>query len=277
MDSSQRVSHKTIKVYLAAIRLSHLEQDMEDPTDDELLHLVCRGIRRMQGEASCRTRLPITINILCTLKMQLRSSDNYSPAEKHLLWAAFTLAFYGFLRASELTSSSQTEFSPPGLHWCNITAQPSILTITLRQSKTDPFRRGHSISISATNSSTCPVKAFHKYMNFVSPQCRHGPVFNIGRFRPLTRSQVTSVVRQLLLEAGVDYTDYASHSFRIGAATTAAAAGIPSDLIRTLGRWRSNAYQRYIQYPTAQLAAVPSLLSQTDASNQVPWNADSIS
>jgi len=102
-------------------------------------------------------------------------------------------------------------------------------------------------------------------------------VFNLGHFRPLTCSQVTSVVRQLLLEAGVDYTDYASHSFHNGASTIAAATGIPSDLIRTLDCWRSNAYQRYIQYSTAQLAAVPSLLSQTDASNQVPWNADSIS
>jgi len=102
-------------------------------------------------------------------------------------------------------------------------------------------------------------------------------MFGLGQFRPLTHSQVISVVCQLLLEAGVDYTDYASHSFRIGAATTAAAAGILSDLIRTLGRWHSNAYQWYIQYPTAQLAAVPSLLSQIYASNQVPWNADSTS
>ena len=107
-----------------------------------------RAHHSMQGEASCRTRLPITINILCTLKMQLRSSASFSPVEKHLFWAAFTLAFYGFLRASELTFSSQMEFSSPGLHWCDITSQPSILTITLRQSKTDPFHHGHSISIS---------------------------------------------------------------------------------------------------------------------------------
>ena len=45
---SQSVSHKTIKVYLAAIRLHHIENNMLDPTDDNFLHLVCRGTRRLQ-------------------------------------------------------------------------------------------------------------------------------------------------------------------------------------------------------------------------------------
>ena len=141
VDSSQRVSHKTIgsnQAFSSRTRHGRPQQMVN----------CCNWSAGMQGEASCRTHLPITINIMCTLKMQLRSSASFSPAEKHLLWAAFMLAFYGFLRASELTSSSQMEFSPPGLHWCESTAQPSILTITLCQSKTDPFRSGHSISIS---------------------------------------------------------------------------------------------------------------------------------
>ena len=39
---------------------------------------------------------------------------------------------------------------------------------------------------------------------------------------------------------------YACHSFRIGAATTAAMAGVEDAKIHTLGRWRSAAYVQYV-------------------------------
>ena len=96
---SQHVSYKTIKVYLAGIRLTHIEHGLPDPTDDSPLQLVCRGIRRQQGDQQ-RTRLPITVNYLRTLKEQLRVSY-YTAHEQRMLWASFTLAFYGFLRISE--------------------------------------------------------------------------------------------------------------------------------------------------------------------------------
>ena len=147
----------------------------------------------------------------------------------------------------------------------NITAQPSILTITLHQSKTNPFHRGHP-----SYKHFC--ESLSKYINFVSPQYRHGPVFNLGCFRLLTHCQVTSTS----FRGRGGYSHYASHSFRIGATSTAAAAGIPSDSIRTLGCWHSNAYQRYIRYLTVQLVAVLFLLLLTDASSQVPWNADRV-
>ena len=50
----------------------------------------------------------------------------------------------------------------------------------------------------------------------------------------------------LFQQGGINQSNYASHSFRIGAATTAAAAGIPAWLIKTLGRWNSKAYLAYI-------------------------------
>jgi len=104
------VSYKTIKLYPAGIHLTHLELGHQDPTSNELLRLLIRGIRRLQGESLCQ-HLSITIDILCTLKQHLRCS-NYSLCEQHLLWSAFTLAFYGFLQASE--------FIGPSLQWSDI-------------------------------------------------------------------------------------------------------------------------------------------------------------
>ena len=52
-----RVLYKTIKVYLAGIRLEHLERDLKDLMKDELLHLLGTSIKRSQG-ARPHTHLP---------------------------------------------------------------------------------------------------------------------------------------------------------------------------------------------------------------------------
>ena len=121
------VSHKTIKVYLSGMRLEHLEHGLPDPTDDELLWLLCKAIKQSQGDTS-RLRLHITINILKVLKTQLRIDSSYTLLKKRLLSSTFTLAFYGFLRASEFASSN--------LLWSDVELTPTAVTIHLWQSKT---------------------------------------------------------------------------------------------------------------------------------------------
>ena len=66
----------------------------------------------------------------------------------------------------------------------------------------------------------------------------------------------------MLAEAGLDVSGYSGHSFRIGAATSAAQAGLGDALIKTLGRWESAAYQRYIRTPRDTLAGISSQLAR---------------
>ena len=57
---------------------------------------------------------------------------------------------------------------------------------------------------------------------------RTGLLYREGRFNPLSREQLTRALHNLLQLAGYEQNHYASHSFRIGAATTAAVAGLPA-------------------------------------------------
>ena len=67
--------------------------------------------------------------------------------------------------------------------------------------------------------------------------------------RPLTRTTFVTRLRRGLQSAGLDMNQFFGHSLRIGAATSAAVAGVPDHLIKTLGRWRSEAYHLYICTP----------------------------
>ncbi|XP_006819968.1 uncharacterized protein LOC102803020, partial [Saccoglossus kowalevskii] len=127
-------------------------------------------------------------------------------------------------------------------------------------SKTDPFRRGQDITIGASGSSVRVVRAYRRYKNITAQQPM-GPAFQFADGCYLTRQKLTHILQQLLAQSGQpNITQYTSHSFRSGAATTAAAGNIPDWLIKCLGRWRSDAYQVYIQTPTTTLERIPGLL-----------------
>ena len=76
------------------------------------------------------------------------------------------------------------------------------------------------------------------------------------RYAPVTRTQFMTEVRRALSEAGLPAQNYAGHSFRIGAATTAATLGVEDSTIQTLERWKSNAFLTYIKLGTGQLATL---------------------
>lgn len=97
----------------------------------------------------------------------------------------------------------------------------------------------------------CPVVALQQYMCLT--KSKFGPLFQYRNGRFLTRHDFTTEVRNLLEKGGIKPSDYAGHSFRIGAATTAAAKKIPVWLIKSMGRWASNCYEMYVQTPAKHL------------------------
>ena len=72
-----------------------------------------------------------------------------------------------------------------------------------------------------------------------------GPLFRFLDSRFLTKLFIDKV-RVGLDTLGLNSKEYADHSFRIGAAMTAAESGLEDSLIKLLGQWESSAYQTYI-------------------------------
>ena len=97
---------------------------------------------------------------------------------------------------------------------------------------TDTTREGAQVVLGLTGKEACPVKVLFPYV-YGSQRCTTRPLF------------ITAD----------------NHSFRIGAATTGEAAGFSETQIKTLGHWRSNAYQRYIRPSPSQLAMLSKKLA----------------
>ena len=230
----------------------HLENGFADPTSNTpLLSLLLQGIKRTSAPSKSVPRKPITTSTLRSLKSSLKSAD--IPHSHYLLyWAAFSLAFYGFLRVGEYTAPTRFSTNARTLLARHLLLAADSLTISLPSSKTSQFAPPAPIHIGATSSSMCPVQAMRRFL-----RSRRAPlsaplfVFPDGSF--LSSRLVSTTLKWALLQAGEDPTAYSSHSLRIGAATTAAAAGLPDHLIQKLGRWRSGAYKSYIRPQPDQL------------------------
>jgi hypothetical protein len=79
----------------------------------------------------------------------------------------------------------------------------------------------------------------------------HTPLFRTGapgeERQPLTTRHVLNVTKQLMASLGEDPTQFGSHSYRIGGATSLFAAGANPTVIRTMGRWSSDCYRLYVR------------------------------
>ena len=95
------------------------------------------------------------MTLLRQIKEELATAPDFLLSDKLILheWSAFTLAFYGFLRSSEFTSSLATQFNLQ-VHLCftdvSFTSE-GCLTLHLKSFKTDPYRQGCSLLIAPSH------------------------------------------------------------------------------------------------------------------------------
>ena len=268
--ASQHLSPQTIKTYLAGIRFTQITLGLPEPKEFSSLprlRMVQAGIKRVHSQRppdSIRVRLPITPAILRQIQAYWASKS--SDPNIAMLWAAAVLCFFGFFRAGELTIPSLTAFEQEKhLSWGDVAVDsiqaPSLLRVKLKQSKTDQFRQGTEVYVGKTGCPLCPVAAVLAYMAIRGDQA--GPFFKFKDNKPLTKASFTQEIRAALQAVGLPYENFAGHSFRIGAATAAARAGIEDSTIRMMGRWNSSAFLLYIRTPRERLASFSMNLSQT--------------
>ena len=111
--------------------------------------------------------------------------------------------------------------------------KPMIMQVRIKASKTDPFRKGVELYLGRTSNELCPIAAMLAYQ--AARGDKPGPLFRYQDGKVLSRDRFVVSVCDALARTGINHKAYAGHSFRIGAATTAAQCKIPQATIKILG------------------------------------------
>ena len=267
---SKKVSLGTIRVYLCGIQFySKIHGGRELIANMIRLPILLRGIRRGQGNKHTRPRrAPITIEQVRTIRRFIRKIA--TPHNQKMLYAMVSLAFFGLLRVSEYTSPSTTSFDP-ALHLSSndvtINGYRRMAYIRIKQSKTDPFRIGTTIRVGTTHDELCPVSNLINHLKIHGN--RPGPLFVFQNGHHLTRGHVVEILKRSLKGEGQINT----HSFRIGGASNLASGNTPDYVIQIMGRWRSDAYKRYLNLSDEFVSDISKRMATQTLSART-WNAD---
>ena len=266
--ANQGLAPQTIKSYLSAVRNLQLSLGLPDPREQSSMPILKRvqaGISRtrMLRGATAHIRLPVTAQLLVRIHKFLASS---SHPEKGVIWTISVTAFFGFFRLGELLPDSSKAVNPATcLTWGDVAVNdnrdPQMVQIHLKKSKCDQFGAGVDIVLGRAVPPLCPVSALLSYIEIRGTQ--PGPFFLRQSGGMVTKSWFIEQFRWSLTNIGVPQHQYAGHSFRIGAATSAALAGIEDSVIQSLGRWSSTAFLCYIRSPKESLAAISAILAQS--------------
>ncbi len=259
------VHQGTIKQHLAGLRQAQIREGWPAPAWKDMAKLaqIRKGVSRVEAVEGKQTlqRHPVKWAHMRALK----ESWSLDGDKGVMLWAAACMCFFGCLRAGEALAPDDGKFDENAhLGWEDVelenTKSPKWIRVRIKESKTDRLRKGAVVTLGRTDQEICPVKAVLKHM--AVRKAGKGPFFRTEGAAGLTRKVFVSEVKKALARQGIAGDGISGHSFRIGAATTAAQNGATPEELKALGRWRSREYQGYVRTADGGQAAAAELLTK---------------
>ena len=148
----------------------------------------------------------------------------------------------------------------------DVVDQGTHLVVLLTAAKTDRFGTGQGVVVGERRADpvTCPVRWWRRWrrmaqLNDADPAFVdvNGPLGAVKR--PLVRFSHLGFAKRIRLvfdSVGLDLERYSAHSLRAGGASSMFAAGVPTEMITTMGRWTTNCFRDYIRLGVQQIASV---------------------
>ena len=233
----------SITTYIAGLSFKHKLNEWYDPMEMFMIKKLLEGCKRSRVRHDIRS--PVTPNMLRAICDRLPHVC-YDSYEVLMFRSVYLLAYYGLMRVSELVNTSKLQISRH-IQLGDLTfGSDGVMIVTIRESKT--CQRGQPVHLKIPciiDAEVCPVCMLRKYVDMRSKQ--PGSLFVHANNKPLTRSQFAGVLAKTLQQTPYRSEHVRTHSFRIGRASELASKGVDIEVIKKMGRWKSDAYKTYIR------------------------------
>jgi hypothetical protein len=248
-------SGKTIANYVFAIRAWHVLHGQPWQANPLELKAALDGAMALTPTSSQRPkRQPLTILFLTTAAAHLDLAAPFDVA----FFACLTVAFYSISRLGELTVPSLRAFDPDRhpkrTNLSTRSDRNGILMQVLRLPVTKTARQGEDIYWSAQPGPSDPEAAMARHLQLNNPSpSQHVFTWSHPRGpRPLTRTAFLNRLKELV--SAQDSQAVHGHSIRIGGTLELLLRGVPFDVVKTIGRWSSEAFVVYLRQHAVVMA-----------------------
>lgn len=249
VDNKRKSS--TVKSYLSAIRFILNEDNVKLNEDKVELAALLRACK-LQND-TLYIRLPIQYRLFRSILRKITSWLDEEKGQTYLaklLRAAFSMAYFGLMRVSELTKG-QHQLRASNVRFSK---EKNKYVLFLHSSKThteNDFPQKIEIHAVPHMGRDCPVQCIKEY---VLMRGNHSdsdlePFFQFQGGAAFTSVQFRNNLRIILRQIGVDDQLYDTHSYRCGRCTDLQEMGFSIDDICLIGRWspKSSTILTYIR------------------------------
>ena len=229
--SSKGLRHNTIRSHLSAVRYHCTRHDIPHSLNSPRIRLLLKGLERNSATATTSAATMTTKHLKLLIKV---SSALQNKKDHYQFIAMLAVAFYGFLRPSEYCITPSNHH----LNWNNVqfSKKGKQVRLFLRSFK---HSKGKSTIVLHPAKICCPIYWLKRYRSLFT-NCHHTPLFD------MTAKDFHRVLKNLCDTAKIK-TKLTPHSLRHGGASWASKQGWPDARIKAHGRWRSDAYKRYVR------------------------------
>ncbi|KAF8236902.1 hypothetical protein L208DRAFT_1250269 [Tricholoma matsutake] len=244
-----RLAERTVGAKLLAIRKEHESLGLGWLGGDRLRRTL-KGVEELRPAASFHSkRAPVTISMLEDLNKGLSRTSGADIC----IQAICLLSFFCQLHSGEILPPTQDlgKFDARKyamfMHITELTAENGACNLHLPWSKTQKAR-GDNIWIPRQEALLNPIHAIHKHyiknrLNIKHPITAYRDAHD--NVIMLTRSKFVCRINRILRATSRGYPRITGHCFWIGGTTFYLVSGVPPDIVKKFGRWRSQAFLEY--------------------------------
>ncbi len=246
---SMLITGSTLRNYVAGVKAWHIVHRIEwRICEDEISRLLKAADNLAPPSAIRLKREPFTPNHIEAIRQRLDLTIPMDAA----VYACLAVVFYACISLGEFTTSSKAAFdsarhvSRSSLRTEKDRKGNEVVVIFLPRTRTAP--RGEDVAFAAQAGPTDPLTALNIHLTVNNP-APNDHLFaykdKSGILVPLTRSKFLDRIE--IAAKAANLPKLRGHSIRIGSTLEYLLRGVPLEAVKQLGRWKSEAFTRYLR------------------------------